>query len=488
MDKTYYTFRIRLANHEFVRVEKRNERQQTIGELSRPFRYKEKREQINTLLQPVFTNELNNSQQVRKLGEVLFEAIFDDVLRQEFLNFYQDAVRDKKQFLRIELDIDEQAMPDMAALPWEFMCLPASANLGDRWLGTDPNLVFSRRRALSHPTNQIQLEKGEKLRIALAISAPKDLGIVEYKEVQEALKNLAKEQAERIELLPIVNPATPSAIDNLLGQQPHIFHFIGHGRLENEAGEAVGEIALMKKVFNTPLWMDAGSFSELFNRSNSLGVVLLQACESGMLSASTAFAGVASKMRPMDIPVVVAMQYVVSNITASQFACEFYERLAKGEPVDIAAQNGRRLIGLETQYRKRDFATPVIFMGEDGYLFKRSGSHPNSTSGSENSLLVEEIKDLNHSDIETLADILQRSGRVNKSESRSSLCISIQLDPSGIEFMESIAPRDFATKLVFYLHNSRNFLALCKLCQEIAPNVPGFKIQLDSIKSKLNCN
>lgn len=371
MAKTYYTFRIRLANHELVRVEKWDERHQSKGEPSRPFRYKEKLEQINTLLQPVLTNELNNSQQVRKLGEALFEAIFDDVLRQEFLNFYQEAVRDKKQLLRIELDVDEQMMPEVAALPWEFMCFPASANLGDRWLGTDPNIVFSRRRALWHSADPIQLENTEKLRIALAISAPKDLGTVKYEEVQEILSSLANNQPNLIELLPIVNPATPNAIDRLLEQKPHIFHFIGHGQMQNQVGEDVGQIALIKKVFNTASWLDAGSFSELFNRW-SPGVVLLQACESGMLSASKAFAGTASKIVQMNIPVVVAMQYEVSNITASEFVYEFYERLAKGEPVDLAAQNGRRTIALNTQYRKRDFATPVIFMRvQDGYLFKR---------------------------------------------------------------------------------------------------------------------
>ncbi|WP_293082412.1 SUMF1/EgtB/PvdO family nonheme iron enzyme, partial [Moorena sp. SIO3H5] len=353
------------------------------GEPSRPFRYQEKLEQITPLLQPVLTNELNNAQDTRKLGETLFEAIFDDVLRQEFVNFYQEAVRDKKQLLRIELDIDEQTIPEVAALPWEFMCLPDSANLGHRWLGTDPNIVFSRRRALWHSAPPIQLEKGEKLRIALAIAAPKDLGHVEYEDIKEALASLAQEQAERIELLPIVNPATPTAIDNLLEQQPHIFHFIGHGQMHNEAGEEVGKIALVKKVFKTASWMDAASFSELFNRW-SPGVVLLQACESGMLSASQAFAGTASKIVQMNIPVVVAMQYQVSNITAIQFAYEFYERLAKGEPVDIAAQNGRRTIGLETGNRKRDFATPVIFMRlEDGYLFKREDGE----NGIEKSLL-----------------------------------------------------------------------------------------------------
>lgn len=380
MAKTYYTFRIRLANNELVRVEKWDDQHQSKGEPSRPFRYREKLEQITSLLQPILSGELNNSKQARALGEVLFDAIFDDVLRQEFINFYQEAVRDKKQLLRIELDIDEQTMTEVAALPWEFMCLPASANLGDRWLGTDPNLVFSRRRALWHPAPPIQLEKGEKLRIALAVAAPKDLGPVKYEEIQEALEILAKNQADRVELLPIVNPATPNAIDDLLEQQPHIFHFIGHGQLQDEDGEEVGQIALVKKVFNTASWMDASSFSELFNRW-SPGVVLLQACESGTLSPSRAFTGAASKIVQMNIPVVVAMQYEVPNITASQFAYEFYERLAKGEPIDIAAQNGRRTIALDMQYRKRDFATPVVFMRvQDGHLFSQQDTEPTAES------------------------------------------------------------------------------------------------------------
>ncbi|MGB3536200.1 MAG: SUMF1/EgtB/PvdO family nonheme iron enzyme [Microcoleaceae cyanobacterium] len=386
MAKTYYTFRIQLANDQLVQVKKWDNQHQSRGEPSRPCRYREKREQIASLLQPVLTNQLNNYKQAQKLGEVLFEAIFDDVLCHELINFYQEAVRNKKQLLRIELDIDEQTMPEVAALPWEFMCLPASANVGNRWLGTDPNIVFSRRRALWHSASPIQLEKGEKLRIALAIAAPQDLGHVEYEQVKEALENLAKDQPEKIELLPILNPATATAIDNLLEQKPHIFHFIGHGQMQHEAGDEVGQIALVKKVFNTASWINAGAFSELFNRW-SPGVVLLQACESGMLSASRAFAGAASKIVNMNISVVVAMQYEVSNMTASQFAYEFYQRLAKGEPVDVAAQNGRRTIGLETQHRKRDFATPVIFMRvQDGYLFKRENKErSNETVGFYNS-------------------------------------------------------------------------------------------------------
>jgi hypothetical protein len=92
-----------------------------------------------------------------------------------------------------------------------------------------------------------------------------------------------------------------------------------------------------------------------------------------MLSSSQAFVGVASKVVQQNVPVVVAMQYEVTNSTASRFALRFYQQLAANDPVDIAAQYGRRAIALgSTQYRKRDFATPVIFMRvQDGYLFRR---------------------------------------------------------------------------------------------------------------------
>lgn len=408
MTKTYYTYRIRVANRDRVQVEKWDARHQNVGQPSGIFRYQEKRETMIPLLEIASQHAaLNDSSKVRVLGEALFDVLFDEVLRQDFVNVYYDVVQKDKQLLRVELDIDEREMPDVAALPWEFTCLPGNANLGQIWMGTDPNLIFARRRSQWRSAPEIQLNPGEKLRIALAISAPTNLGSVVSEKVQVQLEKLAKSLSNRIELLPIINPATSEAIDALLEQEPHIFHFIGHGRFHNESGEDVGQIALVDDAFDEASWVDASIFGELLNRHRP-GVVLLQACEGGMLSASQAFVGVASKIVQQNIPVVVAMQYEVSNVTASRFAYRFYERLAQDDPVDIAAQNGRRAIALNTQYSKRDFATPIIFMGvTDGYLFKRPGVRPNLTSGSEQQSSVKETKDLNLSDIKVLADILE---------------------------------------------------------------------------------
>ena len=375
MSRSYYTYRIRLSNYDRVQIEKRDSQQQSLGEPSGTLRYQEKLSELTPLLQLVKDGAINGSSQARLLGESLFDVLFDDGLRPDFVSFYHQVVQQEKQLLRVELDIDEKGMPELAALPWEFLCLPTRANLGTIWMGTVPDLVFSRQRSQWNPAQPIQLEQNEKLRIALVVSAPPGLRPVEYKLVQEALEKLASEQSNRVELLPIVESADAEAIDKILSQKPHIFHFIGHGQLENDENQEVGQIALVDQVLGEAMWVDADYFSELFNQHRP-GVVMLQACEGATLSASQAFVGLASRVVQQNIPVVVAMQYEVSNSTASRFARRFYEQLAKDDPVDIAAQEGRRAIALgPTQYRKRDFATPVIFMRvSDGYLFNRSKS------------------------------------------------------------------------------------------------------------------
>ena len=122
---------------------------------------------------------------------------------------------------------------------------------------------------------------------------------------------------------------------------------------------------------------------------------------------------------------------------------------------------------------------------EDYHLPKNSN---NLSASSEIPVLAKEIKELEPNDIATLADILKRSGRVSKIDSRRALCISIQLDPSDIDFIENSSPRDFATQLVSQLYESRNFPALSKLCETITPSVPGFKSELNFIQKKINCN
>ncbi|MEM7118603.1 MAG: CHAT domain-containing protein [Chloroflexota bacterium] len=369
--KSYYTYRIRIANRSTVQIEKSNPAGDSLGMPSGKFGYKGRlKKEIDTLLERVQTREISGDE-IKVLGEALFRTLFDDGLRADFVSFYHEVIQHQRELLRLELDVDERELADIAALPWEFMRLPADAGLGNVWLATAPNLVFSRRRSQWFASPPIQLGKDEPLRIALAVAAPEELAPVEYAKVWGALEKLAEQSARDIVLLPLVHPASPENIDAVLQQKPHIFHFIGHGRFHNAEDQAVGQLALTDE-WGEAIWVDADYFSELFNEHQP-GVVVLQACETGALSAAQAFVGVASRIVQQNIPVVVSMQYKVSNQTAVRFARRFYEQLLAEHPVDRAAQNGRRAITLDPQqqYNSRDFATPTLFMRvKNGHLFQ----------------------------------------------------------------------------------------------------------------------
>ncbi|NEO66726.1 MAG: NB-ARC domain protein (modular protein), partial [Moorea sp. SIO4G2] len=149
---TYHTYHIRVANRDRVQVEKWDAQSQSLGRPSGALRrLDEFPEQVKALLKSAQNDELNDSGKVRVLGETLFDVLFDDVLRQDFVDFYNRVVHQDDRLLRVELEIDAQSLPDIAALPWEFICLPQRANSGTIWLATAPNLIFYRRSSQWQP-------------------------------------------------------------------------------------------------------------------------------------------------------------------------------------------------------------------------------------------------------------------------------------------------------------------------------------------------
>jgi hypothetical protein len=230
-------YRIKIANSTMVQVEKWDCNHVSQGQPSGKLRYEEKKNDLVPLLEAQRNYE-NNSQAAKELGEMLFEVLFDDTLRNDFVLFYNDVVQKQKQILRIELDIDEQSMPEIAALPWEFMRVPQSAGIGIILLGTVPDVSLSRRRAQWIAAQPIQLGAGEKLRIALVVSAPNNLGTVDYVSLEKNLKELATNFPETLELLPI-SQGNLEAINEVLAKKPHILHFVAHGRAKNDEDEEV---------------------------------------------------------------------------------------------------------------------------------------------------------------------------------------------------------------------------------------------------------
>ena len=303
-----------------------------------------------------------------ELGEALFEALFPTEVIVRLRSLLAE-VRREDGTLRLELDLDEAELPQVAALPWEFLRAPQTPGWPVDNLGTHPWVVLSRRRRLSEAADPIALT--EPLRIQMVVSAPKDedLGEVAYEEVEATLQQLARDHPDQIAPpLEVLHQPNATDLDRALEEhKPHILHFVGHGRLHKVRGIEFGELALVGPA-GLADWLSDEEVGELF-QVHSPEVVFLQACESGAEGSAGAFVGVASQVVQRNVSVVMAMQYPVRNAVAVAFAEEFYRRLGRFEPVDRAVQMGRRV--LSQRFRDtRDWAAPVLFVRvRDGRLF-----------------------------------------------------------------------------------------------------------------------
>jgi len=357
-----------------------------------------RQDQITHEVQQIIKNPTSlKGEKIRKIGNALFEALFDNDLRENFLKSYQEITKNKKQILNIILEINETALSEVVTYPWELMCLPSIYDQGDIHFATDRRLSFYRcRSGLTELSKlSINLKEGEKLKIALVVSKPTadpNLSNVEYQQVKEHLDNLDQ---QKVKFLPVMNSLDAyNIMTRLEDDQPDIFHFIGHGQLIEKDGSEIGQIAFVDEYGETD-WKDGKMFSQLFT-GHTPKIVLLQACETGKQSETNAFASVASQLMLQGIPVVIAMQYKVSNQTSGSFVKEFYTRIIQGNPVEIAVQKARSKLAFDNnnQYDKKDFAIPVIYMNaKDGYLFKQQENGLIIIDPTNKNDLIREIQD-----------------------------------------------------------------------------------------------
>lgn len=350
-----------------IKIQAHNEKNETIKEPGGACQLADISEHILNLASKVRQGSARKAE-LDDLGEALFAALFPPEVTTQLRDELARVVKQQDTILRIELDLDEAEMPKAAALPWELLRAPQTDGRAVDNLGTHPKVVLSRRRALWEPATPVTLT--EPLRILLVVSEPEECGPVAWQEIQTALDDFAKKHPKLIAPLiaPLHQPDVQKLDKALEEYRPHILHFIGHGKLRKAHGVEFGELALVKPGTDQVDWLTDEEVGELF-QTHTPAVVVLQACDSGAQSKSGGLLGVASQIVQRNVPVVVAMQYPISNAAAVAFAEEFYQRLGELKAVDAAVQAGRRVVS-QKYPQERDFGAPVLFMRvEDGQLF-----------------------------------------------------------------------------------------------------------------------
>ncbi|MFO0610777.1 MAG: CHAT domain-containing protein [Polyangiales bacterium] len=239
--------------------------------------------------------------------------------------------------------------PDLAGLPWEFLRDPQER--ATPYLAAASDRRFVRVNARS--TGGARLDGPRPFVLAVAVDGP-ERGL-EFGPEREKLQALKAKG--RVDLLWLEGEqATYPNVHRALRENPvRIFHFAGHGRFDATGGG--GAVVLQDGP------VDAERLATLLGGSG-VRVAFLNSCQGATSARADAFAGAAQSLAAVGVPAVLAMQHVVLDGLAGEFAAEFYERLAEGDDVSTAINTVRgKFRGPSVP--KDAWATPVLYLNVD---------------------------------------------------------------------------------------------------------------------------
>lgn len=306
------------------------------------------------------------------LGMHLYEMVFTPKIEQMFLDMRGTLKPGEK--LRVLL-IFRKAALSLAGLPWEYLYGPDTENRVGYYFSTDKDLAFARFLRLDSRRQNLAPDSGP-LRITIISSRPSSLNPILHRPVIEEIKKLSD-----VELAETIEQPTKASLLNTLEEfaraerPPHVLHFMGHGQFV----ETHGQIALLRADRETPDWVDDKEFAGYFRQTGCLPrLVVLHLCEGGRVNFPNHFGGIAPQLVMAGVPAVVAMQYPITNQTAIDFSCAFYQQIGRGEPVDYAVQNARYAAMTKITPESGDervFGAPVLYLQSwDGVIKPKPAS------------------------------------------------------------------------------------------------------------------
>ncbi len=262
--------------------------------------------------------------------------------------------------LRLRLRLSD--VPELATLPWEFVCDPSDQSFL-ALSGKTPVVRYMDMPTVPRPQT-IRLP----LRILVAIAKPSGFTQFDAARHREAIENAWAAATDSRSLdLDFVQPATLATVQARLSQANyHIFHFVGHGAFDDDAQDGL-------LVFETECgeghYVSARAFGVLLRDQALLRLAVLCSCQAGQGSAASTFSGTAQRLVQAGIPAVIAMQFEVSDRAATKFAFQFYSSLAAGTVIDVALTEARKAIYLDEN--ATEWGTPALFMqSPDGVIWR----------------------------------------------------------------------------------------------------------------------
>lgn len=173
----------------------------------------------------------------------------------------------------------------------------------------------------------------------------------ELNQITKSLESLKKQHKVSWKILE--NATSEMLRAELLGKDRsyHVLHFMGHGHFDRH--KQTGSLHLRDK----PLEDDI--LTKWINNHQSLKVAFLNSCKGAQGYSSDLFSGTARQMLRAGIPIVIAMQFAITDSAAVSFSNEFYKAIIEGYNVEDAVTMGRLRL---YENQKTEWGTPALFV------------------------------------------------------------------------------------------------------------------------------
>ncbi len=353
-------------------------------------------------------SQQSDSPFLMRMGENLFHLGFptdDDVSR--FVDEFADAVA-ADAVLRVWLYADD---PQVAMLPWEYLCLPSDVVDDCRRNGVDiekyqPNtsmpdprtfLALNPHISLVRQANpnlpEPELERIGALRVLIVWANPgcshwsPISGVVT--EISSILSKLGGLPNTHIEVR-VVEHATKAELERVLREwRPHVLHFSGHGgfpQLDDPDNMPAPALVLEVKGKAKSRCHDYLTADELRALCAECGtqVVVLNCCWGARTSPH--FTGIAHALitptlpySHTPIPAVIAHQMPIPQPAAVGFAVKLYQHIALACPVEEGVGTFRKDFVANHPYGcgVPEWGIPVVFLSvNDSALFRVEDPDP----------------------------------------------------------------------------------------------------------------
>lgn len=291
------------------------------------------------------------------LGTILWQALFSSPETEQWYQACQ-AEAGNHRGIRFKLNIEA---PDLMDLPWEYLYDPESQ--------TFPAL--SPRTPITRYTDPRQQEPpplafDSPLRILLVSAEPADQDPIdveaELAQIIQAMDYLQHVGKVEIEVL---DHATVRSLQAMSRRPFHVLHYIGHGAYDDRARTGM---LVLEDEEGEPHPVSATQLHYML-RDTTIRLTVLNAC---MTAHGATGRSIAGQLMRAGLSATLAMQFAISEHSATIFAGEFYRTLADGWPVDAAVAEGRKAVMFATDLNVMDWGIPVLFMRtRDGVLFRR---------------------------------------------------------------------------------------------------------------------